>query len=1079
MFRIPGKGKPLMKFWWRFLILLAFLPTMGTAGPSRNVTDRFEYLTQSQGLSQSIVYCIYQDRMGFIWFGTRNGLNRYDGTGFVVYKHDRLNRNSLSNNTIRSICGDASGNLWIGTWGGGVNRFEAKTGRFARFPPDGDRNPGAPENFVHQVMLDSRNRLWVVSSAGLSLHCLDAGLGLIGFTKPGCGGRLILSGKMFSIIEDHQHTIWVGSGDGLQMFDEREQRFSQYSAKDSWRRRGKGNAVRVVFEDDRRQLWLGMESGEVYLFSRGKKRFEPWRVKGKAISDSLRLDGISRIYQDLFGDVWIGTLSRGVVKLSRDSGMIVHYTHDPNNPECINDNRIKSIFMDRSASLWIGTDSGLNKCSRYRNKFKLYRHNPGRSGVTVNHRVRSISEDAGGRLLLGMEDGLIRLDANRAGVSRYRADVFSRIAEEGRIVNTIMRDVRGDLWLGTNGGLLVLHADGPGYSRFRNSPGDPRSLVNDKVWAIHELDGNTLLIGTMGGLARFDKSRGYFENFTHDADNPDSLCCNYVHAITGDHYGGLWIGTDAGLDRFDVKHRRFRHYLRNPQSFHGPGNNNVWAIHESAEGELYAGTLAGLTRYDRDRDCFELCPAASPLSRRAIYGLLEDGDGKLWISTDFGLYRFDPLYRRLRHYDINDGLQGNEFGLGCCFKSGSGELFFGGNDGFNGFFPGDAADNPSIPAVVITDVQVFGASVKLSGGSLSLHRTAPAESISLSHKDDFLGFYFAALDYTIPTKNQYAYILEGFQKEWRYCGTENHAVFTNLPYGKYVFRVKGSNHDGIWNQAGASLALHIRPPFWATWWFRAAGMLMLFLLVSLLMIARERNIRRRAVLDEKVNQLVMSQKMRLVGLLAAGATHDLSNILFTIIRYSNKLKSDGTGGDTNGYAGQLKQAAEKAIHIVKQILAFSRPGQLSDDSHDLSALIDEVVGILGATIPAGIDLQWEKADEPLRMRVDPIRFQQMMMNLIYNAVEAMPRGGAIRIRAVREGGNTILITVDDDGKGMDSGTIKKIFNPYFSTKEQAGNSGLGLFVVRRIVDDYRGRIRVDSQPGKGTRFRISFPAGSQ
>jgi two-component system sensor histidine kinase ChiS len=1029
---------------------------------------QFEVIDTKEGLSQRIVYSIIQDKFGFIWFGTRNGLNRYDGNKIIVHKHQNDNPNSLSNNLIRSISSDSGGNLWIGTWGGGINKYNPETEQFSRFVYNPNGNTGLRDNFIIKLVVDSKDRLWIASQKGLQRYDINNNIFnnyLYSKTNPGS----ISSDVANTIMEDSSGSIWVGTSNGLNRFDPLINGFIHYmippnASNDPYR-----NQIRTIFEDHLKRLWIGTENGELFYFLRSKESFEPCLLDGKTISSKAHFGTPSCIAEDSYNNIWIGTIYNGLYKYDFVEDRLIHYKNETPTGKSISDNRIKAIFSDQSASLWVGTDTGINKFSPYRIKFMYHPHD---SHQSTDNIIRSIFEDGTGTLFVGLEMGLAIQSKGKEKINSRTNNILIKHFAKYKI-NVIFEDHSKNLWFGTNSGLIEFVRKHNIFKEHTHRDEDLFSIANNSVWAIYEHDENTFLIGTKGGLDLLDKKAGTFKHYTHNPDDVNSLCCNFVHFIFKDSFDELWVGTDDGIDKFDLKKGFFKHYKNHLNDPYSLSNNNVWSIYEDEDKTLWVGSLEGLNKYNKSKDTFYVVSGCKEFSDNQIFGILGDKSGNLWISSDNGLFQYNPKTNAVNKYDNNDGLQSNEFGLRCCFKGNYGELFFGGNSGFNSFFPESVIKNNYIPPIVITEFKLHGKPVRVNGQPRLARSITAIQSIDLSYRENFISFEFAALDFTISSKNKYSYKLEGLETQWSNPSTENSATYTNLPHGKYIFRVKGANHDGKWNENGASIKINIHPPFWLTWWFKSFVYVFIIAFVVALYRIRIKVLKDKIVQQEGKNQIILSQKMKLVGLLAAGATHDLGNLLFTIVSYSRKIALNSRNPEETVKVGKIKTAAEKAIQIVKQILVFSQHGNDKCIMQNISLLTDEVIGILFSLIPKNIDVKVEK--ENLSLPIDPIKYQQIVLNLILNSVAAMPDGGILNISVAREGTQYICIKVEDTGCGIAEANIKNVFTPHFTTKSKEKGSGLGLFVVKQIVDEYKGEIGIKSILGKGTQIKIYFP----
>jgi signal transduction histidine kinase/ligand-binding sensor domain-containing protein len=531
---------------------------------------------------------------------------------------------------------------------------------------------------------------------------------------------------------------------------------------------------------------------------------------------------VRAILEDNTGRLWIGT-ENGLDQLDRTRNQFIHYHHDPGDPYSLSSNRIWSIFEDRTGVLWFGTyDGGLNKYNRSTDQFILYQHKSDVPNSLSENMVWSLCEDRNGMLWIGtFNGGLNKLDRNSDTFTVYQHDPSDPTSIISNDIRAILEDHTGSLWVGTNGGLDRFDSKTETFTHYQNDPADPNSISDDQVRVLYEDSLGNLWIGTRtGGLNRFDRDLESFVRYQHDPDDPNSLSDDRVWSLYEDISGKLWVGTLGGINVLDPFGDHFTRYLHDPDDPQGPSNNSIFSFHEDSTGVLWVGTWGtGLDRFNPSSQTFTHFTEEDGLPNNVIYGIEVDGEGYLWLSTNWGLSKFDPRTETFRNYDISDGLQDREFNVGAHFRSDRGEMFFGGISGFNAFFPEQIQANPNPPPIVITSFAKFNQKVRTD--------LSEGEHIELSYKDNFISFEFAALDFTAPEKNQYAYMLEGFDQDWVNVGTRRYASYTNLDGGKYVFRVKGSNSGGVWNEEGSTVRITVTPPISETWWFRGFVVLVL------------------------------------------------------------------------------------------------------------------------------------------------------------------------------------------------------------------------------------------------------------
>jgi signal transduction histidine kinase/ligand-binding sensor domain-containing protein len=803
--------------------------------PARGV--KFERLSREQGLSQSSVLCIRQDRQGFMWFGTNDGLNRYDGYNFAVYKHDVLDSNSLSDSRVSAICEDSASpnTLWIGTLGGGLNKFDREKEHFTRFVHDPKTPRSLSHNSVWSIHEDRAGALWIGTQGG-GLNKLDREKGqFIRFVYDPNNPHSLSHNHILAIYEDRAGTLWIGTnGGGLNQFDRENEQFIRYVNDPKEPQSLSHNHISAIYEDHAGALWVGTLDG-LNQFDREKKQFIRFGNDPKN-PHSLSHNHVLSIHEDRAGTLWIGTKGGGLNQFDREKKQFLRFGNDPKNLHSLSDNVVVSLYCDASGILWIGTEiGGLNKLDRDKERFDHVAHDPNNPNGLNNNTVMSIYEDRAGALWIGTwGGGLNKLDRERRQFSRYINDPKNPHSLGSNLVFSIyevsLATAGNTLWIGTfGGGLNKFEREKAHFTRYVNDPNNPQSLSDNNVWSIYA-SRNTLWIGTYsGGLNKLVLSEGEgFTRYANDPNKPNSLSHNLVSSIYEDHAGTLWIGTGGGgLNQFNREKEQFIRYVNDPSNPHSLSHNMVFSIYETSLSRhgrvrrtLWIGTGGGLNEFDVDSGRFTRYTEKDGLPNNVILAILEDRSGRLWLSTNKGISCFDPSRpagKNFRNYDVSDGLQSNEFNASAYHKSRRGEMFFGGINGFNVFHPDSIQDNPYPPPVVITAFKRYNTD-DAEGIAVNEKGISAKQAITLSYKDNVLAFEFAALSYRNNFKNQYAYKLEGFNDNWIQLGTKRDITFTNLDPGKYILRVKASNNDGVWNEQGAALHLIITPPWWRTRW---------------------------------------------------------------------------------------------------------------------------------------------------------------------------------------------------------------------------------------------------------------------
>jgi len=840
------------------VFVAALLAVAGSArGEPRNV--RFERLSLEQGLSQSYVNCILQDRRGFMWFGTQDGLNRYDGYGFTVFKHDALDPGSLSHNTVWALHEDRDGTLWIGTDGGGLDRWEPSTGSFRHLRHDPSDPKTLGSDRVRAIQETRDRALWVGTDGG-GLSRLDRAERTFTRFRANPGNPNSLSGdRVRSLVEDRNGLLWIGTdGGGLAVFDSGTGSFTTHRHDPKNPRSLSDDRVRTVFEDRDGDIWVATYTGGLNRLNRASGSFVHMR-QDPGDPKSLSQNRVRALFQDPSGVLWVGT-DGGLDEWRPDNGGFVHYRHQAADPTSLSDDRVLSIFQDRGGVLWVGTQGGgLNRWNTHTGSFALFRVDSSAPSTFTSNAITALHSAPDGVLWVGTYQGLNAFRRRSGSVLKYKNDPGNpRSLSDDRVMSLLV-DRKGTLWVGTfDGGLNRFDARTGTFQRFKSDPQNEATLSGNGITSILEDNDGALWVGVYrGGLNRFDPSTGRVTRYRHDPEMNTSLGSDSVIALKQDAKGTLWIGTeDAGLTRFEPRSRTFTRFVHDSATPTSLGGDTVFSIHEDRDGDLWVGTQgAGLNRWRAEdrwagRVVFQHYTERRGLANDCVYGILEDDAGDLWLSTNRGLSRLDPRRETFRNFDTAHGLQSNEFNFAAYHRSTTGEMFFGGNNGFNAFLPDRVRTNDHVPPVVITGLYKLAKKMNVEA------ELAGSAGLRLGYKDYVVSFEFAALDFAAPERNRYAYRLEGLDRDWVEAGSARRASYTNLAPGRYVFRAKGSSSDGAWNEEGVGLPVTVLPPPWRTWWAYGLYLVAAAALAKMYARAQARKLEREAEYTRRLEKEV-------------------------------------------------------------------------------------------------------------------------------------------------------------------------------------------------------------------------------
>lgn len=850
------------------IIFLFFGFVIGSFQFSSNLEDpvRFEHLTVKDGLSQSGIYAILQDSRGFMWFGTDDGLNRYDGYTFTVYRYNLENYNdpySITHSRIRCLYEDSGGFIWVGTYGG-LNKYNPDTGTFIHFRAGAEDGGGLNHNNIFSICEDDDGGIWIGTNGG-GLIKLNPGTGKAGNYL---GPRDV---NVFSICKDDTGKLWVSTGHGLNRFDPATGQVERI--RDPF--------VRCIYKDSSGFLWLGSDSF-------GLERLDPvsFAISRHAISPAVREeDAIYSICMDQRKYLWVGTRG-GLVRMQPSSGAYHRFRADPDDPWSISKAEIFTVCEDRSGIIWAGTfGNGIHKMNPRRNKILHLRHRKGDPNSLIHNMIFGICEEPEGVFWFGCRGGgLDRWERKTNRFTHYRNDPANPDSLRNNDVHDVAAAPDGTLWVGTNMGLDRFEPRTGKFIHYRWDQELGRVLNEGNFINILPGEDNTVWACVYyRALIHLDPQKPDGRNleiYHHIPSDPGSLSSNRVITLHRDREGRLLVGTHSGgLNILNIEtgiFTSYRYSLTDPGSL---GSDSVMDIHEDRAGNLWLATYGGgLNKFDRVNQTFTRYTRKHGFPTNNFYGILEDDRGNLWLSSNMGISRFSPATGKVENYTRGDGLQDNEFNSNSFHKSSTGYLFFGGINGVNMFHPRDIIRNPLAPPVAVTSFRLMHKNsvrhIPVNGETVD-----GKQSLVLPYQNYVFSFRFAALDFSVPGKNRYAYKLEGLHEDWQESSAvERFVTFAGLSPGDYVFRVKASNSDGVWNANGASIKISILPPFWKTWWFRLLMGLILAAVLYGLHLKRVKKIALKLEYEARLERLcekydITSREREILGLLLKGKTN--------------------------------------------------------------------------------------------------------------------------------------------------------------------------------------------------------------
>jgi len=1057
----------------------------------------FKHLTIDEGLSQNTVFCTVQDKAGFIWIGTEDGLNKYDGYEFTIYKHENNNPKSLSHSQINTLFEDPKGNLWIGT-ADGLNLFSREEESFTRINTD---VTGSKESndFITSFLYDSKGNLWFGTYDGLKRYDYTQKK-VISYQLSTASGNTAGSNRIQTIFEDNDGKFWISMGKDLIRFDPVNKKILPLPALLSNNLELKRSNVRAIKKGKNGTYWFGTESSGLFKYDSVKDICIHYEHEPKQPS-SLPVSIVRALFFRTDQELWIGTRD-GLSVLNVQTEKFTNYDYDPYNPESLSHNSVRHMMQDREGNVWLGTYAGgLNIFSASSANFAHVGEAIGK-GKGLTHRfVSAIVKADRGAFWIGTEGGGLNYIDRDRGI--YKNFVIK--SKQQDIIKSLAKDNQDNLWIGTYDGLTCFHIKEGTFTDYDISENDEQP-ENKQVFAL-AVQPDGVWLGTDGRGLKFLDHQDKITTYLQDPRNPHSVSGNVITSLLQDEQN-LWVGTDRGLSYYDSSKKIFTQFSHQAEEPYSISHNAVLSLFYDAKHRLWVGTKGGgLNLYDASSGRFYNVGLAFGIANGVIHAIREDLQGNLWISTNKGLSKLTfhdlqfPLTKEMvtvMNYAVSDGLQSNQFASGAAEIGEHGELLFGGINGITTFFPDKIISNTFKPRVEITDLLIRNNPVTIHTDHTPLQKPiGETEKITLTHDQAFITLKFAALNFINPDKNEYAYRLVGFyDDDWHYVKNQRMATYTNLDAGRYIFQVKAANNDGLWNEQVKSLRITVLPPWWKTWWANllyvvVIGALLYFFYYYSLKTAKLKN---ELAFEHKSHEKDQELAQRKLSFFT-NISHEIKTPLTLILAPIEKLLGMNEGN--NKIQNQLmlmQRNGERLLRLINQLLDFRK---FESGNVTLQAAEGNMVRFIREILMAfesyashrKIELKLVPDEPRIRVWFDRDKFEKVIYNVLSNALKFTPEGGQIIVRIKRNSvnpGESVLIEVEDNGVGIPAHRINKIFeqfNHYNDSGINADGTGIGLAFSKELVALHHGNISVEStvasnqKQGK-TCFTIMLPLGN-
>jgi signal transduction histidine kinase/ligand-binding sensor domain-containing protein/DNA-binding response OmpR family regulator len=1025
-----------------------------------------------------------------MWFATDDGLNKFDGTNFTVYRNFAGDTSSLRVNEVLTLCEDKQGNVWAGTSGGGLSLYDRKKDNFTNYPFQNIHGGFSTKSVIRSICCDHRGKLWIAQFEGV--YEFDPVTKIPRELRLGkATDRNRVRITLFCVFEDSKHRIWIGSDYGLYLYKRESDSFVRFSHNPKDSTSLSNDVVKTITEDSTGNLWLGTVDG-LNKLPAGQTGFVHYKNTGPG-AIGLNSNEINFVAADKEGELWMGT-NAGINKFNPATRAVTVFEPDPENIHSLTSKNVKCAYIDKQGIYWFGTfRGGINKYDKNGNLFNLKLSNNFQENSNKAAIITSLAENKNGNVFIGTDDeGLLEFDRKTEKLHRV---AFPK-GPNGVIPVISMHFARNnELYIGSFAhGLFILDVVTGRMQNLKKGTG-VNDLNSNDIFCLKEDSKGNIWVGTNGAGVNVIKDKKVIVKLTPNPNGPneEALPVNgYARAFAEDSEGNMWIGSHgAGLAMYNTATHGFKVFTRDNSQL---PSDKIEALLCDSHGNIWVGTYGGgLSLFDKAKNQFINFSEKDGLQNTTIYQLVEDLQGRIWLSTNTGIGCFDLSTKSFRNFNNQHGVQNNNFVHGAGIRLSDGELFFGGLQGFNYFDPASLTINRNVPEVLLTDLKISNKSVIAGNDAPIKEHISVAQEIRLDYKQNF-ALSFVALNYTNPKQNKYAYKLEGFDKDWNYTGTINTASYTNLDPGRYTFKVKASNNDGVWSVHETQIKIYVKPPFWATIY---AYIFYFLVIAGALLYSRYRAItklRRKFAIEQERREVRRMQELdRLKLKFLTNLSHDFRTPISLIMGPVEQLIQESARGRSDKLL-MIRRNARRLLNLVNQLLDFRKM-----EEHELKLQLSkgEFVSFLKEVCESFRDLSERKNINftftshltQLHTRFDRDKIERILFNLLSNAFKFTMTGGDVGVeisnseKQVSAGSKWITIKVTDTGIGIPKEEQEKIFEHFaqHNTPENILNqgTGIGLSITKEFVKMHGGTIDVESIIGKGAAFIIQIPLAEE